>query len=330
MELAPSFVCLAVVAAVSAAFGALVPPPPGPALDANAAEAAEQVRRAEVPYHQPAGPAARAGSVEAIRLSGRLPADLRGPSVVAVAGGWRMWFVAQGAVREATSNDGRDWRPVAEAVQIDDPRVAMATPTVLRRADGSGGAGGLYRMWYEADGAIRLATSADGRRFTPRGEALTGVAALGLEPGAQVRLSAPEAAYRDGRYHLWFVAETGATSSLLGSARSTSFIGHATSFDGATWRASTANPLPTLPEVGAGRPSVAWDQAAGRFAIWYRDAAGGWRHATSPDGDMWGGAAEAQVAAADAVAVDGGLRVYAAAPPAQPSGLLAGLLGLGL
>lgn len=314
MELAPSFVCLAVVAAVSAAFGALVPPPPGPALDANAAEAAEQLRRAEVPYHQPAGPAPRARSVEAIRLSGRLPDDLRGPSVVAEAGGWRMWFVAQGAVREATSNDGRDWRPVAGAVQIDDPRAAIATPTVLR------GAGGTYSMWYEADGAIRLATSADGRRFTPRGAALTGAAALGLEPGAQVRLSAPEAAYRDGRFHLWFVAETAGTAA----------IGHATSFDGATWRASTANPLPTLPEVGAGRPSVAWDQAAGRFAIWYRDAAGGWRHATSPDGDMWGGAAAAQVAAADAVAVDGGLRVYAATPPAQPSGLLAGLLGLGL
>mgnify|MGYP003375243020 CR=1 FL=1 len=59
----------------------------------------------------------------------------------------------------------------------------------------------------------------------------------------------------------------------------------------------------------------------------YRDDDGGWRHATSPDGDTWEGAAETAVAAADAVATGGGVRIYAAEPPTGPRGLMAGLLG---
>lgn len=314
MEFAPAFVCLAVVAAVSAVFGQLVPPPPGPALDANAAEAAEAAERAHPTrhtLHRPVGPAPRARAVEALRLAGRLPADLRDPSVVPVAGGWRMWYVAGGGIFEATSNDGRDWRPEPAPVEVGDPLAALAVPTVLR------GPHGTYRMWYEAAGQIRLATSRDGHRFTPAGPALAGVAALGLEPGAQARLAAPEAAHRDGRFHLWFVADAAGRSG----------IGHATSLDGVTWRPSTANPLPTLPEVGAGRPTVAWDAVDQRFAMWYRDGAGGWRHATSPDGDTWDGAESVTVAAADAVPVGDGLRIYAATAPAGPSGLIAGLLG---
>ena len=299
MKLAPAFTCLATVAVVSATYGAIFPPPPAPPLPAGEAQAATEPPAPYRPMHV----SRRTSALEAVRLEGELPGDLRDPSVLegAAAGpdaAWRMVFVSNGRLRAASSTDGLTWRAAPES-PLAAPEGPVQGACVLARPDG-------YRMWYAADGVLRHATSRDGRRFQPAAGSLAAPMALAALPEA--RLDGPQVAYRDGRYHVWFGAEAGSVTG----------IGHATSLDGVHWRPSPGGTvLATLPNAAPARPAVAWDAQAGHFSMWYREPAGTWRHAVSPDGETWAaapGPALGRMAAADAVALGDRIRLYAAPP----------------
>ncbi|MBE3069145.1 MAG: hypothetical protein IMZ66_02805 [Planctomycetes bacterium] len=143
--------------------------------------------------------------------------------------------------------------------------------------------GDRFRLWFSwrPKKSIALAESADGVHWgEPR-------IVLGPNPATdwEEDINRPAVVRRPDGYHLWYT----------GQARGHSWIGHATSPDGVAWTRTGARPVlsPDAPweKVAVMCPDVSWDEAAGRFRMWYSggeqyepDAIG---HATSPDGRTW-------------------------------------------
>jgi len=143
--------------------------------------------------------------------------------------------------------------------------------------------GTVYRMWFSwrPRKSIALVESSDGAHWSqPR-------IVLGPNPQTdwEADLNRPAVVSRPDGYHLWYT----------GQARGQSWIGHATSADGLSWKRASSRPVlsPDRPwEKGAVMcPDVLWDDQAKLFRLWYSggeqyepDAIG---YATSPDGDAW-------------------------------------------
>ncbi|MGO9202308.1 MAG: family 43 glycosylhydrolase [Limisphaerales bacterium] len=154
---------------------------------------------------------------------------------------------------------------------------------------------GVYRMWFSwrPRKSIALVESSDGAHWSqPR-------IVLGPNPESdwEADLNRPAVVKRPGGYHLWYT----------GQARGQSWIGHATSADGLSWKRAGSRPVlsPDRPweKAAVMCPDVLWDDQAGGFRMWYSggeqyepDAIG---YATSPEGDAWSKRAENPVFKAD-------------------------------
>jgi hypothetical protein len=252
---------------------------------------------------------------------------------------WKMWFATgwtEGAtprtgIKYAESRDGIAWTlDPGLALEPGPARAAWDytntdTPSVIK--DPLARPDRRYMLWYAGGNSTRrtigrgfpyyqigLAFSRDGRRFTrvPAAESPYAWAGLVLVvqhafPALpQVKdgvLTDPEVVRRGGIYHMWF-------SGLAQNDRGmtvTKGIGHATSRNGVSWKASRKNPLPSLmrehPIAPSSQPSVIWNPRKAAFEMWYtndRDeelkrfasetrefAASGYWYASSTNGVDW-------------------------------------------
>jgi len=149
--------------------------------------------------------------------------------------------------------------------------------SVLKEADS-------YRMWvsWRPKQSVALVESPDGIHWSgpPR-------IVLGPRPasGWEDDINRPVVLKREDGYHLWYT----------GQAKDHSWIGYATSPDGATWTRRSDRPVlsPDQPweKVALMCPHVLWDEDSRVFRMWYSggdqyepDAIG---YATSPDGLTW-------------------------------------------
>jgi beta-1,2-mannobiose phosphorylase / 1,2-beta-oligomannan phosphorylase len=141
-----------------------------------------------------------------------------------------------------------------------------------------------YRMWvsWRPQSSIALLESADGTNWS-------GPPRIVLRPkketGWEDEVNRPVVVKREGRYHMWYT----------GQAHGHSFIGYATSADGAAWNRASDRPVvsPEVPweKVATMCPHVLWDEAKRTYKMWYSagdqyepDAIG---YATSADGLTW-------------------------------------------
>jgi predicted GH43/DUF377 family glycosyl hydrolase len=138
-------------------------------------------------------------------------------------------------------------------------------------------------MWFSwrPKQSLALVESADGVHWgEPR-------IVLGPNPQTdwEADLNRPAVLQRPEGYHLWYT----------GQARDHSWIGHATSPDGLTWKRAGVKPVlsPDQPweKVAVMCPDVIWDEPHGLFRMYY---SGGEQYepdaigcATSPDGNAW-------------------------------------------
>lgn len=159
---------------------------------------------------------------------------------------------------------------------------------------------------------IGLAFSADGKRFTrvPVAESPYARAGLvfmgqnafpGVPDAREGVLADPEVVLKDGVFHMWFSAVIfSATGEGIGGG-----ISYATSSDGSHWTPSRKNPLRSLirdnPPTAGFQPSVLWNQAKGRFEMWFSNdrkdelepvpakehTVLGYRYASSTNGEDW-------------------------------------------
>ncbi len=143
--------------------------------------------------------------------------------------------------------------------------------------------GDRYRMWFSwrPRKSIALVESKDGLTW---GEP---VIVLGPNKATDWEddLNRPVVLEVGDSYHMWYT----------GQARGKSWIGHATSEDGKTWRRTSAKPVlsPEQPweKVAVMCPHVLYDEKEKTYRMWYSggeqhepDAIG---HAVSPDGLKW-------------------------------------------
>ena len=143
--------------------------------------------------------------------------------------------------------------------------------------------GERFRMWFSwrPKKSVALVESTDGITW--------GKPVIVLGPNRDTdwegRINRPAVVRRPDGYHLWYTAQTKAKS----------FIGHATSSDGVTWKRTGTKPVlsPEAPweKVAVMCPHVIWDEGVRRFRMWY---SGGEQYepnaigyATSPDGRTW-------------------------------------------
>lgn len=187
---------------------------------------------------------------------------------------WKRWSVLsesrdgvrKSVVRMSVSEDGKTWAPEAEPCfqasedSSDWDYGGISAPNIVLRPEATPER--RYMLWYcgfngqrrrlsgSPDGAIGLAFSADGRKFTrlPPGESpfkRPGMVLSGRQPFADVpavwegALGEPKLVVAQGTYHIWF--------SKIGLSRSgqiiSAGIGHATSGDGIRWSTELPNPL---------------------------------------------------------------------------------------
>jgi predicted GH43/DUF377 family glycosyl hydrolase len=143
--------------------------------------------------------------------------------------------------------------------------------------------GGTYRMWFSwrPRRSIALAPSKDGLAW--------GEPAIVLGPnqasGWEEEVNRPVVIMHGGKYRMWYT----------GQARGRSWIGHATSDDGTTWKRTGGKPV-LSPEQPWERqavmcPHVLYDEAQNCYRMWYSageqyepNAIG---YATSQDGLRW-------------------------------------------
>jgi predicted GH43/DUF377 family glycosyl hydrolase len=159
--------------------------------------------------------------------------------------------------------------------------------TVLRE-------GSTYLMWFSwrPKKSIALAESGDGIHWSDP------LIVLGpSNSGWEDDINRPAVVHQPDGYHLWYT----------GQAKGQSWIGHATSPDGKTWKRAGDHPV-LSPDASWEKkavmcPDVMWDPTAKQYRMWYSageqyepDAIG---HATSPDGDTWTKAARNPIFAAD-------------------------------
>jgi predicted GH43/DUF377 family glycosyl hydrolase len=141
---------------------------------------------------------------------------------------------------------------------------------------------GVYQMWFSwrPRGSIALVESADGVHWSqPR------IALAPAATGWEEAVNRPIVLRHEGIWHLWYTGQTATRS----------WIGHATSANGLTWKRSSRFPVlsPTLAWEGPAVmcPDVLWDAQAGLYRMWY---SGGNQNepfaigqATSRDGIHW-------------------------------------------
>lgn len=215
---------------------------------------------------------------------------------------WKMWFTAaypeaghdRVGIQYAESADGFDWITSdglafgpSESQGAWDGASALA-PTVIELPEAPPQA--RYLMWYAGAGrqpdgrpgpaSIGMATSPDGRQFTrvtafespyhKPGLVLMAKDAFPGKPGVvSGSVTDPDAVWQEGRIHLWFTA-TGLDRGGRPLARG---LGHALSRDGALWRPSRLNPLPSLVRPGGlaipTSPSVIFDPDGNDLEMWY-------------------------------------------------------------
>jgi predicted GH43/DUF377 family glycosyl hydrolase len=143
--------------------------------------------------------------------------------------------------------------------------------------------GDTYRMWFSwrPRKSIALVESDDGVRWSRP------VIVLGPNPGTDWEddVNRPVVIRNRDGYQMWYT----------GQARGRSWIGHAASRDGKTWRRLSDRPVlsPEQPweKVAVMCPHVLYDDEARLYRMWY---SGGEQHepdaigyATSPDGLKW-------------------------------------------
>jgi predicted GH43/DUF377 family glycosyl hydrolase len=140
-----------------------------------------------------------------------------------------------------------------------------------------------WRMWFSwrPKASLALTESDDGVHWSEPRIVLAPNHASGWEED----INRPVVVKRGDTYHLWYTG-----FNAQGSA-----IGYATSADGVTWTRVGGQPV-LKPEVPWEKacvmcPHVLWDEAAGRYKMWYSggdryepDAIG---YADSPDGVTW-------------------------------------------
>lgn len=147
---------------------------------------------------------------------------------------------------------------------------------VLKDAD-------TYRMYFSwrPKKSVALAESKDGIHWS------TPLIVLGpnQSTGWEQDINRPAVAKKGDEYHMWYT----------GQARGHSWIGHAVSSDGKSWKRTGEKPVlsPDQPweKVAVMCPDVIWDAQSKTFRMWYSggdqyepDAIG---YATSPDGIQW-------------------------------------------
>jgi len=216
------------------------------------------------------------------------------PSVVNVAGVYRMWYTgwdgSQTRIGLATSVNGAVWTKYdvgSDGDHSNDYLIQGYGASVLHD-------GGLYRMWYGSPSTLdmKYAESPDGITWTEHGTV--------LERGGLGAWDSSDCSWgsvvKDGAaYRMWYG----------GRGPSTSYsIGYAVSVDGIHWEkydvGSNTNPADDM-VLGAG-PAGAWDsqgvndptvvRLGNEWHMWYQ----GWQapgqpirigHATSADGVSW-------------------------------------------
>jgi predicted GH43/DUF377 family glycosyl hydrolase len=143
--------------------------------------------------------------------------------------------------------------------------------------------GGRYRMWFSwrPKQSVALTESKDGLRWSEPTIVLGPNTASGWEDD----INRPVVIKFGGQYQMWYT----------GQAKGKSYIGHATSVDGITWKRSSDKPVlsPQEPweKVAVMCPHVLYDAEAKLYRMWYSggeqyepNAIG---HATSRDGLTW-------------------------------------------
>ncbi len=143
--------------------------------------------------------------------------------------------------------------------------------------------GGRFRMWFSwrPKRSVALVESIDGVNWSKP------VIVLGPNKDTdwEGRINRPVVVKRPDGYHLWYTGQTGTES----------FIGHATSSDGVTWKRTGTKPVLSSEapweKVAVMCPHVIWDDEGRLFRMWY---SGGEQYepnaigyATSPDGRTW-------------------------------------------
>ncbi len=228
----------------------------------------------------------RGNPVVDVSLSGNWDrAGVDAPTVLAEAGGYRMWYASRGQRPEvglAYSADGVFWY-----AQGDQPvlrpgpdgawdAAGVADPAVIHDASS-------YKLYYSGyDGQawrIGLATSLDGVIWTKAGEP---VLALGQADAFDSEGQSEPAVQYDGqRYRMWYSGSDGQHVR----------IGIAFSADGVHWfslRTPVLDDAADTSEWDGGDvrgPSVL--RRDGRWEMWYSDGAARIHRATSPDGLTW-------------------------------------------
>jgi predicted GH43/DUF377 family glycosyl hydrolase len=145
--------------------------------------------------------------------------------------------------------------------------------------------GDQYRMWlsWRPKGSIALVESSDGIHWSEPPRTVLGPR---KESGWEEIINRPSVVKRGDTYHLWYT----------GQAKGHSWIGYATSRDGVTWRRVGDKPVLAFDQpwergIAVMNPSVIWDEAAGRFRMWYcggeQNEPNAIGYATSTDGVTW-------------------------------------------
>ncbi len=142
---------------------------------------------------------------------------------------------------------------------------------------------GRYRMWFSwrPKKSVALTESEDGIHWSEP------VIVLGPNPATKWEedLNRPVVVKRGDEYHLWYTGQAGDQS----------WIGYATSPDGAHWRRMSRQPVLSAEapweKAAVMCPHVLWDEKSGQYRMWYSggeqyepDAIG---YATSRDGVFW-------------------------------------------
>jgi len=143
--------------------------------------------------------------------------------------------------------------------------------------------GGLFRMWFSwrPKHSIALVESHDGVHWGSP----TIVLSPNAESGWEDDVNRPSVIHTPDGYHMWYTGQAGGHS----------YIGHAVSQDGITWRRVQRSPVlsPEEPweKVAVMCPHVIWDGLDRIYRMWYSggeqyepDAIG---YATSLDGNVW-------------------------------------------
>jgi predicted GH43/DUF377 family glycosyl hydrolase len=182
----------------------------------------------------------------------------------------------EGLLASSKAGTAADWQKVEENPVLGGGLGTCFDVTLLQEHD-------TYRMWFSwrPQKSVALVESRDGIHWSEPD------IVLGPNPNTDWEgdINRPSVLRREDGYHMWYT----------GQARGQSWIGYATSPDGATWTRRSVEPVlvseETWEKVAVMCPHVIWDAERGVFRMWYSageqyepNAIG---YATSPDGLRW-------------------------------------------